>query len=166
MRHDNVLKTIRRFIAHPPINTSLYCSGKVAGYALWVWYLISLVFRAGEFSNDYLITSISLTIFVGGLILVLLALVSLGRSTRIGLPVETTRLRTGGVYQLSRNPMYVAFTMFSVAAVVYLREPVSILLAVYSTTVHHFIILGEEEFLRRRFGGAYLDYTRRVRRYL
>jgi protein-S-isoprenylcysteine O-methyltransferase Ste14 len=101
--------------------------------------------------------------FVTGLLFVLVSIFYLGKSTRLGLPSEQTRLKTNGIYKLSRNPMYVGFGLFTIASMMY---TLVIIAGIYSLTVYHLIIKSEEQFLTRRFVTEYNNYTNKVRRYL
>ena len=101
-----------------------------------------------------------------GLLVLMISLVNLGKSTRLGLPDEQTALETGGMYRFSRNPMYVAFHLFTLSAILYTPAPVVAITGIYSTLVYHYIIKAEEAFLEQRFGAPYVDYRRKVRRYL
>jgi len=73
----------------------------------------------------------------------------------------------GGVYRVTRNPMYVGMALLQTAiglgaasGWIVLLVPVS-LAVVYATAVRH-----EEAYLERKFGEPYLSYKRRVRRWI
>ncbi|MGV9678743.1 methyltransferase family protein [Nocardia sp. NPDC003482] len=77
------------------------------------------------------------------------------------------RLLTGGVYRISRNPMYtglatatIGFGLLAGSWWPILLLPVSLLL------VLRLVIEPEERYLTERFGRSYLDYRARVRRWL
>jgi protein-S-isoprenylcysteine O-methyltransferase Ste14 len=76
------------------------------------------------------------------------------------------RVVVSGPYGLSRNPMYVAWTLVyvGVALVVNMAWPIALLPAVLLMT--HITVRGEERGLEGRFGAEYSSYTARVRRYL
>ena len=71
-----------------------------------------------------------------------------------------------GIFGRTRNPMYVALVLVASAGVVYfgswLLIIVPLALAAY---LWRFQILPEERMLAAKFGNAYLDYTRAVRRW-
>ena len=79
----------------------------------------------------------------------------------------TTTLVVGGPYQVTRNPMYVGFTLMylATACVVNTLWPV-LALPVVLVVMQRGVILREEEYLERRFGAEYLAYKARVRRWL
>lgn len=82
-------------------------------------------------------------------------------------PTNTSALVTGGVYRITRNPMYVGMACLLTALAVWLGAlwpwlgPVAFVL--YIT---RFQIQPEERVLTTLFGEAYTAYTRRVRRWL
>ncbi|MFM5842095.1 methyltransferase family protein [Aeromonas sanarellii] len=75
-------------------------------------------------------------------------------------------LVTRGVYRISRNPMYLGLLCWIMALACYLGGMMvwlgPLLLWGWLT---RFQILAEERALHRRFGDAYADYCRRVRRW-
>jgi protein-S-isoprenylcysteine O-methyltransferase Ste14 len=76
------------------------------------------------------------------------------------------RLVTAGPYAISRNPMYVGWTLAYVgcALLVHTAWPL-VLLPGVAAAVHNGVI-GEEQCLEDRFGAEYRTYADRVRRYI
>ena len=103
---------------------------------------------------------------IAGILILLTALLRLGRSVRVGLPVEATTLRTTGVYALSRNPMYVSGFLVCLASCAYVPHWLNLGCTLLAGFVHYRIVLSEERFLDQRFGDAWRAYRSRVRRYL
>ena len=91
-----------------------------------------------------------------------ISLINLGKSTRLGIPDENTELKTQGIYTLSRNPMYVGFNLLTLASIIYTRHWIIVIFGVYSIAIYHQIIVAEEKFLEKRFGGKYQDYKLHV----
>ncbi len=78
-----------------------------------------------------------------------------------------TQLVAGGPYSISRNPMYVALTVvYCGGAIVIARAWPLVLLPGPLIFLHRIIIPSEERMLREAFGETYVDYCRRVRRWL
>lgn len=77
------------------------------------------------------------------------------------------QLVAGGPYRLSRNPMYVGLTMMT-TGVAFLADNVWMLTAlpVTLTVISKFVIQREERYLQHEFGSVYVDYQKRVRRWL
>lgn len=103
-----------------------------------------------------------------GFIILYLAFGSMLRATATINPSEhSNKLVTGGVFALSRNPIYVGWFLFILGIGI---ANVSILTILVATgmilTLHFGVILKEEEYLERRFSEEYLDYKNSVRRWL
>jgi protein-S-isoprenylcysteine O-methyltransferase Ste14 len=81
-------------------------------------------------------------------------------------PQATAHLVTGGVYRLTRNPMYLGLLLFLSAAMVYLWSPWAVLgpLA-FVGYINRFQIGPEERVMRERFGADYTAWCARVRRW-
>jgi protein-S-isoprenylcysteine O-methyltransferase Ste14 len=159
--------TIMDLIGKSTINPFLFYSGKIAGYYTWIMLLlmffkINLVERISISYSEYF----SYATLVTGLIFVVFSLINLGRSTRLGLPSENTVFKTNGLYRICRNPMYLGFNLLTLSSMTYTLNIWIILPGIYSIAVYHLIIKGEEIFLENRFGQDYINYKRRVRRYL
>lgn len=90
---------------------------------------------------------------------------------RAGTPVRgnqpTSVLVRTGPYRFSRNPIYLAFSVFQLGLASWVNSVwlVATLLAAVALMVS-VVIPREERYLERRFGAEYLDYKRSVRRWL
>jgi protein-S-isoprenylcysteine O-methyltransferase Ste14 len=72
-----------------------------------------------------------------------------------------------GPYRFTRNPMYVALALLTVAIGLFTDNWWPILLLVPALwVVAHLFIAPEERYLERRFGADYVRYAGRVRRWL
>jgi protein-S-isoprenylcysteine O-methyltransferase Ste14 len=110
-----------------------------------------------------------------GVILVAAAVVVLSCSIRklraAGTPVPgdkpTAVIVRTGPYRLSRNPIYLAFSIFQLGIASWVNSLWLIAtLAAAIAVVACVVIRREERYLERRFGDGYLDYKRSVRRWL
>lgn len=154
-------------IGKPPIHPVLFYTGKISGYFTWAILILALSgIITVERSTFLWSTYFSYVLLIIAIGISLLSIFNLGKSTRLGLPLENTELKTNGCYRVSRNPMYLGFNMLTTAAMLYTVDIWVILPGIYSIVVYHFIIISEEKFLARRFGSEYLAYRRKVRRYL
>lgn len=80
-------------------------------------------------------------------------------------PVAT--LLTGGVYRLSRNPMYTGLALVYAGVTLLLGSWWPLLLfPLVILAVRQLVIRPEERYLAERFGPAYADYRTRVRRWI
>ncbi|PWW38538.1 protein-S-isoprenylcysteine O-methyltransferase Ste14 [Idiomarina loihiensis] len=81
-------------------------------------------------------------------------------------PNKSTELVTTGIYQRTRNPMYLGFFFLLMAWGVFLGSVFSLWgLALYVAYMHRFQILPEERMLTETFGEAYKNYCRRTGRW-
>jgi protein-S-isoprenylcysteine O-methyltransferase Ste14 len=91
---------------------------------------------------------------------------------RAGTPVrpftqQPAALVTGGMFRLSRNPMYLGLVLALAGAALSLVSPLALLAApVYGWWVQRRFIEREERLLEERFGNAYRAYCLRVRRWV
>jgi len=100
-----------------------------------------------------------------------LALAAVWRLKRANTGVDprktTTRLVTDGVFSVTRNPIYVAMTLFVVGVACYGNSLWVLLCAApIGYALQKCAIEPEERYLAAKFGKAYLDYTARVRRWV
>jgi protein-S-isoprenylcysteine O-methyltransferase Ste14 len=79
----------------------------------------------------------------------------------------TTVLVRTGPYRFSRNPIYLAFSIFQLGIVSWVNSVwlLPTLIAAVALMVS-IVIPRERRYLERRFGADYLDYKRSVRRWL
>jgi protein-S-isoprenylcysteine O-methyltransferase Ste14 len=82
-------------------------------------------------------------------------------------PEQSVSLVSTGIYAITRNPMYVGFSLMLFAQSVYLQSATGLLLTVlFMAYLQRFQIQPEERALRGLFGEAYTQYSQRVRRWL
>ena len=94
-----------------------------------------------------------------------ISFIALGKGTPA--PFDAPRqLVVRGPYRFVRNPMYSGAAMaMAGAALFYGSLPLLAYIAAFLLAFHLFVIFYEEPTLRRKFGAAYEDYCRRVRRW-
>jgi protein-S-isoprenylcysteine O-methyltransferase Ste14 len=103
---------------------------------------------------------------VAGALWLVLGLVSLGRSaTALPLPVAHGRLRTGGLYRLSRHPIYTGLLALGWSWAVGAAAYGSLALAAALTALLWAKARFEEAALARTYPG-YVDYAERTPRFL
>jgi protein-S-isoprenylcysteine O-methyltransferase Ste14 len=153
-------------IGKPPINPILFFSGKTAGYIIWALLFLEILGKGVVSELDLSFNKpIAHGLLIVGLIISLTSIFILGRSIRMGLPFEETKLKTHGLYRFSRNPIYLGFNLLSLASMIYFLNVWVAFLGIFNILTHHQIIRGEEKFLKKRFGAAYLGYKKKVGRY-
>ncbi len=142
----------------PPL---IHGGAVVAGLGLGVWWPLAL--PGGP----------AVRLAGGLLMLAALVLTALAfrEFRRHGNPVAPHRpvqcLQCDGPYRYTRNPLYLALAGLHAGLGLLLANGwLLVTLVPAVAVVRYFVIAREEAYLRRRFGAAYLDYCRRVRRWL
>lgn len=110
---------------------------------------------------------IGIALCLAGLVVLLLSLISFGRSFRVGIDVDhPDELVTTGLFAWSRNPIYVAFFLVLVGQFLVFPNWIPLAYIAAGSWLVHRQVLREEEFMRRQYGEKYAEYCRRVRRYV
>lgn len=80
---------------------------------------------------------------------------------------ESTALITGGVFRISRNPMYLGFVLILVGIAVLIGSlsPFFVVLA-FAVLMDVLFIRAEERMLHETFGQAWVEYKKKVRRWI
>jgi len=82
-------------------------------------------------------------------------------------PDAASSLVTGGVFRVTRNPMYLSLLLYLLAWAAYLSNVLPLLfLPVFVLYIHQFQIKPEERVLSALFGPEYAAYKGKVRRWL
>jgi len=82
-------------------------------------------------------------------------------------PGASSSLVRSGVYNLSRNPMYLGFVLLLLGWGIHLSNAIALLLVPgFSLYMNRFQIAAEENALMSRYGQEFVAYTGRVRRWL
>ena len=71
-----------------------------------------------------------------------------------------------GLYRLSRNPMYVAYFICFLGCAWLTMSLVLLAMLIVFQIAAHWIILSEERWCKAQFGDAYIQYMKKVRRYI
>lgn len=113
---------------------------------------------------------IILTFLIFGAVMGLLGVFSFLKEETTVNPMEPEKAESlvdTGVYNISRNPMYLALALVLIALAIYLKSvwslPVVLLFMIYMT---RFQIFPEERAMIKLFGDKYTDYMNRVRRWI
>lgn len=76
------------------------------------------------------------------------------------------RICRNGLYRISRNPMYVAYFIYFLGCVFLTGSILLLLLLCVFAVSSHWIILSEERWCIEKFGAEYVEYMKKVRRYI
>ena len=150
-----------------PINPYLFVTGKILGYITWIFMFLAMSnIEIVTIHSNSILKNISFFFLGFGVLFLALSSIFLGKNVRMGLPEEETKLKTKGIYRISRNPMYIGLGLITTASMIYTSNLFIIIFGIYSVYVYHLIIKSEELFLEKRFGDEYLNYKKKIRRYL
>ncbi len=153
------------WLAFRSIAWAVMVPGLLAGYVPWRYFGVSHVQL--DLRNSLHLVGV-LSIAMGGVLLgaCIWEFAHSGRGTLV--PVDAPReLVVRGLYRYVRNPMYLSVTVILLGQFLLTRSrELLVYWAVWFVFVNLLVIGYEEPTLRRRFGAAYEDYTRRVGRWL
>lgn len=125
-------------------------------YLLPFWYL----------ENDTL-SKIGWGFLILSLIVVWVAQSQMANSWRIGIDEKNkTELVTKGLFSVSRNPIFLGIMIANIGLFLVIPNAFTLLIISLSTISINTQIRLEEEFLKREFKNDYLEYTKKVRRWI
>ena len=80
---------------------------------------------------------------------------------------ESAALITTGVFRITRNPMYLGYVLILIGVALIVRSltPYAVI-AVFAILMDRVFIRVEEQMLEKQFGQAWVDYAKRVRRWI
>lgn len=141
-------------------------------FALFYFYIVFAaafawpVVGGWKFFHSEAIAWVGVLFCLVGLLLLFWSVASFGRSFRVGIDTDRPdRLITDGIFSFSRNPIYVAFAIILIGQFLILPNWITLIYIVGATWLFHRQVLREEDYLRRYYGHAYVDYCNHVRRY-
>jgi len=157
----------------PTIYPVFFYTGKFLLFGVWALFAVIALYPEYRNIVPFLIQDsipdvqklMAVVLLIPANLIIVPAYLSMGLITNIGLPTGKHELRTGGIYKISRNPMYASFIFLNTATFLFLPSILLLVVMLYGMIVHHFIILGEEKFLEKEFGEEYKKYKERVSRY-
>jgi protein-S-isoprenylcysteine O-methyltransferase Ste14 len=141
-------------------------------FALFYFYLVfaatfslPTVSRQEFFQSD-VIPWIGVIFCLAGLVLLLLSLVSFGKSFRVGIDTDhPDKLVTTGIFAVCRNPIYGAFGFVLLGQFLIFSNWILLVYLGAAIWLFHHQVLLEEDYLKKHYGKEYSDYCNRVRRY-
>jgi protein-S-isoprenylcysteine O-methyltransferase Ste14 len=147
-----------------------------AGFIAWCFEVIAAALPLDRhlfhgFMYVPLVDAIGIKVF--GVVLMLFsfgifiaALAAMGNSWRLGIDRHTPgKLVTGGIFAVSRNPIYAAIDLYYIAAFLINGTLLFLLFALAVVSLMHYQVLQEEKTLPQLYGGEYRAYCRRTGRY-
>ena len=81
-------------------------------------------------------------------------------------PESSSSLVNSGIYQYTRNPMYLGLLLILLSAVIYTQHPLGLVSALgFVLYMNRFQIEPEEKMLVKLFGDEFVDYSNQVKRW-
>lgn len=147
-----------RVIVLPP---ALYAGAFVVGLLLEFFWRTSVVGPGLRIGLGAALVLIGFALMVSGL----RAFRTAGTNIEVYRPA--TSLVITGPYRFARNPIYVGMTMAYIGAAVLVDSLWALALVVPVLVIMDYgVVRREEQYLAEKFGGAYREYTRTVRRWV
>lgn len=139
---------------------------KIATFLVPLVELVSIFLRTTAFPQPVRICGA--VIGVLGAAVFITSVVTMRDSWRAGVSkTDKTELVTDGIYQISRNPAFLGFDLVYIGILLMFFNPVLFAVSAFAALMFHLQIVNvEEDFLIETFGQAYLDYRKKVCRYL
>ena len=115
-------------------------------------------------------TGIAVVLAVAGVLISLSGVLAFRRAKTTVNPMKpqaTSSIVTRGIYQHTRNPMYLGFLLALAGWGAYLSNALALgLAALFVAYMNRFQIVPEERVLLAKFGAEFADYMKSVRRWL
>lgn len=142
------------------VDTSWYTK-KDKAFASWTFILQGAMILLGiflPFKTETPWFTVGLVIFILGALMMVWAFLSYGKA-----PLD--KVVTGGIYKISRNPMYTSFIIGVIGATVATASLWMLILLILFVIATHGVILGEERYCSETYGESYLKYKKATPRY-
>jgi len=103
--------------------------------------------------------------FFPGLVMVLAGFAAHISSKVVFGKTESTQAVTGGMYKVSRNPMYASLSLVFLGAVIASQSIVLAVLWILMAAATHVLIRSEEQYCIKTYGDSFREYMRKTPRY-
>lgn len=139
---------------------------KVAAVLVFAAGLVSIFI--GTNHSPVAVRIMGAVLSVMGTIIFIAAVQTMRDSWRAGVSkTDKTELVTNGIYQISRNPAFLGFDLLYVGTLLMFFNWILYILTVFAIIMYHLQIVNvEEDFLLSEFGNEYLQYKKKVCRYI
>ena len=139
---------------------------KVAAVLVFVAGLVSIFI--GTSHSPVAVRVMGAVISVAGTIIFIAAVLTMRDSWRAGVSkTDKTELVTNGIYQISRNPAFLGFDLLYIGTLLMFFNWILCILTSFAVIMYHLQIVNvEEDFLLATFGNEYLQYKKKVCRYI
>ncbi len=139
---------------------------KIAAVLVFTAELVSIFI--GTSHSPAAVRVIGAVMSVIGTIIFIAAVLTMRDSWRAGVSKnDKTELVTNGIYQISRNPAFLGFDFLYIGTLLMFFNWILFLLTVFAVIMYHLQIINvEEDFLLATFENEYLQYKKKVCRYI
>lgn len=154
--------------AKPPINSLAFITAKLCAFTSCFFIPAGILWpELRWFPTPEWLSLVTLLPFFFGIVITAIAMKKLGDDLVFGLPKGSiTSLKTDAIFRFSRNPMYLGFILVILSSCMISPNPVNFAAAIIAITLHHMIILREEDYLLSKLGNEYHAYMKVTGRYL
>lgn len=139
---------------------------KTAACLVPIVEVVSIALQTTYFHTSIRIAG--LCIGAAGTAVFVISVLTMRDSWRAGVSkTDQTELVTDGIYQISRNPAFLGFDLVYIGILMMFFNWILFAISVFAMVMFHLQIVNvEEDFLIETFGEPYLEYRRKVHRYL
>lgn len=139
---------------------------KTVTYIVPVVEVVSIIINTSFFSVP--VRGIGACIGFIGVAVFVISVLTMQDNWRAGVSkTDKTELVTGGIYQISRNPAFLGFDLVYIGVILMFFNWLLFIVSVFAMIMFHLqIVKVEEPFLLEAFGDGYLNYKRKVGRYI
>ncbi len=139
---------------------------KITTYVLPIMQIISIVLYSGTVHISLRIIGVVITAF--GVMIFIISVAQMKDNWRAGVQrEEKTNLVTTGIYSISRNPAFLGFDFMYIGILFSFFNWYLCFATSFAVLFFHLQIVNvEEDFLIETFGEEYLEYKKKVFRYL
>ncbi len=139
---------------------------KIAAFLVFFVGLASILL--GTSHGITVVRGLGAVLSVAGTIIFITAVRTMRDSWRAGVSkTDKTELVTNGIYQISRNPAFLGFDLLYLGTLLMFFNWILFLCTVFVILMYHLQIVNvEEDFLLITFGEEYVQYKKKVCRYL
>ena len=111
---------------------------------------------------------VGIVMIVAGIGVMLAGVAAFGRAHTPLVPFDqATALVTSGIFRMTRNPMYLGMVITLLGMAFLVGDAGAFLLAAaFFLVIQYRFVRIEEVYMEQLFGGEYLDYKKRVRRWI
>jgi len=129
----------------------------------WIYQILTLLIIFYPFflkiKTESLLFYSGLVIYIVGILLCVWSTFNFSKPAKSGVNLE-------GLYKCSRNPMYIAYFIYILGCVFLTQSLLLMLILIAFQITTHWIILVEEKWCKENFCEEYIEYMKKVRRYV